>query len=104
MNLISNNNVGFQDLAVHEKFFLESWFGMTHELSLDSYRVRCLNARGIVRELNLELATGRLAAEDLKDLCDEAIEILGRDPLIQVHYSRHHGFLVPFLQRPPQIP
>jgi hypothetical protein len=104
MNLINDDNSSFLALAAHEKFFVESWHGMTHELSLDSHRVRCLNTRAILRELNLELRSGRLAVEDLTDLCEEASEIISLDPLAAAAYPRHHRLLLPFLQKPPQIP
>ena len=30
MNLVGDDSVGFQALVAREKFFLETWFGMTH--------------------------------------------------------------------------
>ena len=90
-------------LAAHEKFFLELWYGMTHEASLDSYRVRCLNARTIIRELDQELRIGRARPEDLQDLCAEAEEVLGRDPLVTSTFGRHFGLLQPMLKAAPLL-
>ncbi|MBI4023966.1 MAG: hypothetical protein HY360_03235 [Verrucomicrobia bacterium] len=99
MNLLTRNNPDVV-FAPHEKFFLETWHGMTHELSLDSYRVRCLNARMIIRELDQELRIGRASPEELQDLCAEAEEILGRDPLVPQSFGRHLGLLLSFLKNP----
>lgn len=90
-------------LAAHEKFFLELWYGMTHESSLDSYRVRCLNARTIIRELDQELRIGRARPDEFQDLCAEAEEILSLDPLVAKSFSRHLGLLQPLLKNPPLV-
>src|SRR5579859_3732307 len=92
-----------QPLAVHEKFFLEFWFGMTHELSLDSHRVRCLNARSAVRELDHELQLGRLAQEEFVELCNELDEILSLDNLVPKVLPRHYSLLKPLLKNPPPV-
>lgn len=84
----------------HEKFFLELWFGMTHEISLDSHRVRCLNARTILRELDQELRIGRAKSDELQDLCAEAEAILSRDPLVGASFARHLGLVQPLLTAP----
>jgi len=87
----------------HEKFFLELWHGMTHEASLDSHRVRCLNARTIIRELDQELRIGRAKPDEIQDLCAEADEILARDPLAANSFARHLGLLQPLLKPPPIV-
>jgi hypothetical protein len=88
-------------LLPHEKFFLELWHGMAHELSLDSHRVRCLNARTIIRELDQELRIGRAKPDEFHDLCAEADEILTRDPLVATSFARHLGLIQPLLKTPP---
>jgi hypothetical protein len=102
MNLLPNKNPP-QPLAAQEVFFLELWHSMTHELSLDSHRVRCLNARMIVRELDQELRTGRLAQEEFVELCAEALEILDLDHVVPVALPHHYGLLKPLLTAPPLI-
>lgn len=91
-------------LAAHEKFFLELWHGLTHETSLDSHRVRCLNARTILRELDQELTIGRITrgrAEECSDLCAEADDILTHAPLVAQSFARHFRLLQPLLKTPP---
>ncbi|HQH27664.1 MAG TPA: hypothetical protein PLP17_09740, partial [Oligoflexia bacterium] len=100
MNLL-NREHPTAALAAHEKFFLEVWHGMTHELSLDSHRVRCLNARTIIRELDQELQIGRAKPDEFQDLCAEADEILSRDPLVAGSFARHLGLVQPRLKAPP---
>lgn len=74
---------------------------MAHELSLDSHRVRCLNARTIIRELDQELRIGRAKPDEFHDLCAEADEILTRDPLVATSFARHLGLIQPLLKTPP---
>ncbi|MEI6077566.1 MAG: hypothetical protein WCS94_18440, partial [Verrucomicrobiota bacterium] len=100
MNLLNRQHPTAAHLP-HEKFFLELWHGMTHELSLDSYRVRCLNARTIIRELDQELRIGRAKPDEFYDLCAEADEILSRDPLVAASFARHFGLVQPLLKTPP---
>ena len=100
MNLLNRQHPTGTFLA-HEKFFLELWHGMTHEASLDSHRVRCLNARTIIRELDQELRIGRAKPDEIQDLCAEADEILARDPLSANSFARHLGLLQPLLKTPP---
>ena len=100
MNLL-NRQHPTGTLLPHEKFFLELWHGMAHELSLDSHRVRCLNARTIIRELDQELRIGRAKPDEFHDLCAEADEILTRDPLVATSFARHLGLIQPLLKTPP---
>jgi hypothetical protein len=102
MNLLSDKPTP-HPLAQHELFFLELWFGMTHELSLDSHRVRCLNARSIIREIDHELRAGRLTQEDFNEMCAEANEILASDPVAASALPRHCGLVSPLLKTPPTI-
>jgi hypothetical protein len=103
MNLLNRQHPTATFLP-HEKFFLELWHGMTHELSLDSHRVRCLNARTIIWELNQELRIARMKPEEYQELCAEADEILTRDPLAAGSFARHMGLLQPLLKTPPPLP
>jgi hypothetical protein len=87
LQLLSKTKVS--TLQPHEAFFLELWNEMTHEQSLDSYRVRCLNAHSVVRELAEELRIGRISAEQLKPLCAETLDIIKADPVLP-HCLPHH--------------
>jgi hypothetical protein len=100
MNLL-NREPPAAPLPEHEKFFLELWHGMTHEASLDSHRVRCLNARTIIRELKEEIEIGRARTDDILALCKEAEEILESDPVVGGSFPRHVGVLKPLLAKPP---
>jgi hypothetical protein len=100
MNLL-NREPPAAPLLENEKFFLELWHGMTHEASLDSHRVRCLNARMIIRELKEEIEIGRARPDDVLVLCNEAEEILSCDPVAGESFPRHIGILKPFLAQPP---
>lgn len=76
---------------------------MTHERSLDSHRVRCLNARLIIGELDHELREGRIKPEELVELCAEADEILAQDCVVTGSLSRHYALIKPLLHKPPMI-
>jgi len=89
-------------LAEHERLFVELWYGMTHLHSLDSYRVKCLNAHGIMRELNEELRTGRVNDDEIDPLCAEAIEILQNDAIINTHFAAQLQVIQPLLSKPPK--
>ncbi len=89
------------NLEAHERFFVELWYGMTHDGLMDSHRVRCMNARTVARELNEELEIGLLAPEELKALCAETAEILERDVVVQKYFAKHLKVLGPLLKEPP---
>lgn len=88
-------------LGEHERLFVELWHSMTHMLSLDSYRVKCMNARTIVRELSEELRIGLISDGELKALCMEAEEILASDAIIKASLTAGNRAITPFLASPP---
>ena len=90
-------------LEKHETLFLDCWYGLTHMRSLDSYRVRCLNARTIVRELCEELAIGRLDEPEFQGICQEALFLLQNDSVISTAFPKSLGFLSPLLETPPSL-
>jgi hypothetical protein len=100
MHLLPNNPI-LQALAQPEKFFLELWHSMTHERSLDSYRVRCLNSRTILKEIDSELRGGRIQPDELLELCEEATDILNLDSYAAQAFPRHFNHVLPLLQKPP---
>ena len=87
-----------------QRFFLDCLFGLTHENSLDSYRVKCLNARTIVRELSEELEIGRLNDPEFKHLCSECTSILEKDFVVQSSFKNGYAALKRLLDDPPLLP
>ncbi len=88
-------------LAEHERLFVELWYSMTHSQSLDSYRVKCMNSRTIIRELNEELRIGLISDVELKALCAETNEILASDPIIKASFTAGNRAIIRFLSSPP---
>lgn len=72
--------------SVHERFFVELWYELTHPHSLDSYRARCLNTRTQLMELVHELRIRRANDLELARLFQEALEFLDEDGVICEHY------------------
>jgi hypothetical protein len=72
----------FDILRRGEKVFLEAWFNLTHDRSLDSYRVRCHNGRTILEELHREMGMAMADPEDLGTIAAEAKEICGADSVL----------------------
>lgn len=70
-------------LRAGEKFFLEAWFNLTHERSLDSYRVRYHNGRTILEELHREMGMSMASPTDLGAIAAEAREICAVDTVLQ---------------------
>jgi len=93
-----------QEFQPHELLFLDCWYGLTHEKSLDSYRVKCLNARTIVRELCQEVAEGRIDQPEFQGLCNESLAILRSDPALDPSFSLGLAAIMPFLESPPLLP
>lgn len=102
MRVVHEDKLQAAGLEPRERFFVELWYGMTHLQSLDSYRVRCLNAHGVIRELNEELQIGRLNDSELESLCSEATEILQNDPVMAKHFNAEKRALLPLLAKPPK--
>jgi len=93
---------GANPLGASEAFFVELWYCMTHQQSLDSYRVKCMNSRMIIREIAEELAIGIIKSSDIKGLSAEAIECLSKDPVITDGFAYQWKVIEPFLKAPPQ--
>lgn len=73
------NNIHFDTLTLGQKIFLEAWFNLTHQRSLDSYRVRCHNGRTILEELWTEMQHPFAGNEDLATIAAEALETCESD-------------------------
>ncbi|MBL1217603.1 MAG: hypothetical protein D8M59_08915 [Planctomycetes bacterium] len=87
MRILSTEQRDSTELTSHQRFFVELWHSLTHSQSLDSYRVKCLNIRGLVAELDHELSVGLLNADELAGLCSEVLEAVDTDPIVSVHYQ-----------------
>jgi hypothetical protein len=101
MRVLNSDIFDAAKLAEHERLFVELWHSMTHILSLDSYRVKCMNSRTIVRELSDELRIGLISDVELKALCSEADEILASDPIIKASFTAGYRAISRFLSSPP---
>lgn len=80
----SDEHLKFLTLERHQKFFLEAWYNMTLETSLDSHRVKCMNSSNIVRELLTVMnKTHGKMEDDIGRIRKETISILSEDPLLK---------------------
>jgi hypothetical protein len=75
------------DLTSRQLFFLSCWFNMVHQSSLDSYRVRVMNPLNILRELR-KMYEPHADEADRRRVGEEAIEILGKHPVLEGSASR----------------
>ncbi|MEY3226848.1 MAG: hypothetical protein RLZZ536_1467 [Planctomycetota bacterium] len=104
MRFVPRTEISIPRFQPHELLFLDCWYGLTHEKSLDSYRVRCLNARTVVRELCDEVTEGRIDQPEFQGLCGESLAILQSDPILALFFSRGLAAIRPFLELPPHLP
>lgn len=79
-----------------EKLFLSVWFSATHIRSLDSHRIRCANARILLKELCEELTRGRLSETEYEYLVAEAKELLEGDAIVKKSFSRELAVLAQY--------
>ncbi|MHB8898383.1 MAG: hypothetical protein ACYC6Y_06520 [Thermoguttaceae bacterium] len=103
MRVIDSDKLDAAGLLPHQRYFLEHWYSMTHMRSLDSYRVRCMNSRTIVRELSDELRVGLSDDEELRNLCEEAAATLASDPILTRRFPTTTKTIQPFLKCPPSV-
>jgi len=102
LDQLTNAAQGVNPLDGHATFFVELWYSMTHQRSLDSYRVKCLNSRMMMRELAEELSLGIIKVTEIQSLAAEILDCLTNDPVVQNHFGHHFGVIKPFLTDPPQ--
>jgi len=103
MRIVSPAKIIAAKLEPHESLFVGLWHSMTHNKSLDSYRVRCMNSRTIVREISQECRLNLMATAELGQLCMEAKSILEQDPVCGKYFSGSLKTLLPFLIKVPPI-
>ncbi len=103
MWVIPSNRVSTGLFEPHEALFLDCWYGFTHDRSLDSHRVRCLNARTILRELCDELEKGRLDEPEFCGICEEAVSLLQNDPIVASEFTKSYASISPLLKDLPAL-
>jgi hypothetical protein len=87
VQILDQRTLDSANLAGCERLFVETWYGLTHVRSLDSFRARCLNARTIVKEIHDELEIGRIKDDQLDALLREATFLLERDVVITSEFG-----------------
>ena len=101
MRILLPTKVARAKLTPHQRVFLEFWYSMTHMQSLDSFRVRCMNSRTILREFSEEMRIRRIEEGDFGNLCHEAAAILDSDPVIQRDFQSYWSAIKTYLESPP---
>ena len=74
-----------------QTFFLNSWFNLVHQSSLDSYRVRVMNPRNILRELR-RMYEPHADEADRRRVAEEVMEIFSKHPVLD-HAPEPYGGL-----------
>ena len=103
MRFVSTKKIDSKAFQTHQMLFLDCWHGLTHHHSLDSFRVKCLNSRTIVKELSDELEIGRIEKEELEGLCRETLTVLENDDVVKSNFGKGFALLKPLLDRPPML-
>src|SRR5688500_8490576 len=86
-----------------QRGFAETWYMLTNVQSLDSHRVRTLNARLVLREL---VDVCRLVEDGLihcfhrESVAQEAVHILENDPIYQARFPEDWRVLRVILREP----
>ncbi len=101
MRVLSPEKIAHAKLDLHEQYFIELWYSMTHMQSMDSYRVRCMNSRTVIRELYEEIKIGIIKDAELLNLCCETKEFINSDPVIFENFTIFLNKINPFLSHPP---
>ena len=99
--LKANTKIKLPDDDV-KRFFVQTWYSLMHIKSLDSHRVRCMNALNIIRELRSLIARqGKLPGieKDIAMVSRESLDILKSDLVIEQHFQWHMEQLEPFLKQ-----
>lgn len=98
MHVIPHNPL-FDTLSGPQKLFLEAWFNLTHDQSLDSYRVRCHNGRTVLEELAREIELGIANPEDVGLIAAEAKETCAGDAVMKELLAGTWSVLEDLLER-----
>jgi len=85
-----------------QRFFIQSWFSLVHMNSLDSHRVRCMNALNIIDELVDLCSSEKSGFPKIKDeitrVALEVADIIKDDLIVQDHFSLHWKKIEPLLR------
>jgi hypothetical protein len=84
------------------KFFVQAWYSLVHQKSLDSHRVRCMNSLNIVRELQgLISRRGALKGieKDIDLVSQEALDIIKSDLVMNQFFQEHVQRVIPLLRK-----
>ncbi len=95
MHIFDNGH--FRLLYRGQKLFLETWFNLTHERSLDSFRVRCHNGRTILEELRRESGFEIASTEDIATIAEETREICKADTTLKTLLGQSWHTLITLL-------
>lgn len=85
-----------------QKFFIETWYSLIHQKSLDSHRIRCMNSLNIGRELQgliSRLGELRGVEKDIAMVSEETLDILKSDFVIKRCFQDHLDRLNPLLKK-----
>jgi hypothetical protein len=81
-----------------QRLLLMCWYSLTHQKSLDSHRVRCMNSLSILVELERLISKSlHKIDQDIARSADEALSILQSDYVVMDQYARHFHRLQPIL-------
>lgn len=82
-----------------QRFFIQTWYSLIHRNSLDSHRVRCMNALNILREIFDLFQKPKLPGvfKDIRKTAEEALAVLERDRVIARHFYDRFQNLKPLL-------
>lgn len=85
-----------------ERFFVSLWAELFNKSTIDTYRVRVMNARSILTELD-EVINDRANEEthlnNVYYVCQEAIRILKNDPICSKHFIAETSYVVKCLKK-----
>lgn len=71
------------NLTERQDYFMNCWFNMVHQASVDSYRVRVMNPENVLQEL-LKMYELQVADDnDRRRVAEEALEIFKGEPILK---------------------
>ena len=84
MRFVQENKINRLPQEPTARFFIQLWYDMVHRNSLDSHRVRCMDAISILRELQTLISKTALSGigKDIKRVAEEVLYTLDPDPII----------------------
>jgi hypothetical protein len=84
-----------------QRFFVQAWYSMVHRDSLDSHRVRSMDALNILREVQGLLGKRHIQSiqKDIRRAAEEASDIIHGDPLLAKQFPLHVRRVEPLLAK-----